>query len=237
MLSKTHILSTRPLHETIVAEAAALDIVIDTLSFIQTSPIISDEVAQQVTLHAQHDATVVFTSMNAVEAVINLLNDERPFWEIYCIGDTTGNLVSDYFGSSAIAGTANNALALAAIMLLDGIKEAVFFCGDLRRDELPETLKTNNVTLHEVVVYRTIATPQAVEKNYDGILFFSPSAVESFFTANNIAGNTILFAIGDTTGDTIKKFSNNRVITGVIPGKEALAKQAIEHFAAEREWR
>lgn len=237
MQSRTHILSTRPLDEAIVAEAAALDIMIDTLSFIQTSPIITDEVARQIKLHAQQSATVVFTSMNAVEAVINVLNDERPFWEVYCIGDTTGNLVSEYFGSGAIAGTANNALALAAVMLLDGIKEAVFFCGDQRRDELPETLKTNNVTLHEVVVYQTIATPQVVEKNYDGILFFSPSAVESFFTANNIADNTILFAIGNTTGDTIKKFSNNRVITGVIPGKEALAKQAIEHFAAEREWR
>lgn len=237
MQAKTHILSTRPLDEAIVADAAAVDIVIDTLSFIETTPILTEEVAQQVQLHAQHDATVVFTSMNAVEAVINLLNDERPFWDIYCIGDTTGNLVSEYFGSSAVAGTANNALALAAVMLLDGIKEAVFFCGDQRRDELPETLRTNNVTLHEVVAYQTINTPQVIEKNYDGILFFSPSAVESFFTANNIAGNTILFAIGNTTGDTIKKFSNNRVITAVIPGKEALAKQAIEHFAGEREWR
>lgn len=237
MQSKTHILSTRPLDEAIIAEAASLDIAIDTLSFIQTTPIITDEVAQQIQLHAQLDATVIFTSMNAVEAVINLLNDERPFWEVYCIGDTTGNLVSEYFGSSAIAGTANNALALAAVMLLDGIKEAVFFCGDQRRDELPQTLQTNNVTLHEVVVYQTITTPQVIEKNYDGILFFSPSAAESFFSANNISDNTILFAIGDTTGDTIKKFSNNRVITSVIPGKEALAKQAIEHFAAEREWR
>jgi uroporphyrinogen-III synthase len=225
------------LDEVTVAEAAALDIVIDTLSFIQTTPILSEQVAQQVQLYAQQDTTVVFTSMNAVETVINFLNDERPFWEVYCIGDTTGNLVSEYFGSSAIAGTANNALALAAVMLLDGIKEAVFFCGDQRRDELPETLKTNNVTLHEVVVYQTISNPQAVEKNYDGILFFSPSAVESFFTANSISDNTILFAIGNTTGDTIKKFSNNRVITSVMPGKEALAKQAIEHFAAEREWR
>jgi uroporphyrinogen-III synthase len=231
MQGKTHILSTRPLDEAILTEAAAVDIVIDTLSFIQTTPILTQEVAQQVQSFAQQDTTVVFTSMNAVEAVINLLNDERPFWEIYCIGDTTGNLVSEYFGSSAIAGTANNALALAAIMLLDGIKEAVFFCGDQRREELPETLKTNNVTLHEVVVYRTINTPQAVEKNYDGILFFSPSAVENFFAANTVEDNTILFAIGNTTGDTIKKFSNNRVITGVIPGKEALAKQALEHFA------
>lgn len=237
MQNKTHILSTRPLDEAIVTEAAAKDIVIDTLSFIQTTPIITEHIAQQIKLYAQQDATVVFTSMNAVEAVVNLLNDERPFWEIYCIGDTTGNLISEYFGANAIAGTANNALALAAVMLLDEIKDAVFFCGDQRRDELPETLKTNNVVLTEVVVYKTITTAQVIEKNYDGILFFSPSAVESFFSANNIESNTILFAIGDTTGDTIKKFSNNRVITGVIPGKEALAKQAIEHFAAGREWR
>lgn len=237
MQPKTHILSTRPLKESTIQHAAAIDIVLDTHSFIQTTPINTQEVAQQVQAFARQDTTVVFTSMNAVDAVIALLNDERPFWEIYCIGDTTGNLVSEYFGSSAIAGTANNALALAAVMLLDGIKEAVFFCGDQRRAELPDTLKTGNVALHEVVVYHTIYTPQAIEKKYDGILFFSPSAVESFFAVNTIDDNTILFAIGNTTGDTIKNFSNNRVITGVIPGKEALAKQAIEHFAAEREWR
>lgn len=237
MHDKTHILTTRPLDQSLVAEAAAQDIVIDTISFIDTARIITDEVVQQVNLHAKQDATVVFTSMNAVEAVIDLLNNERPFWEIYCIGETTGKLVSDYFGASAIAGTANNALALAAVMMLDGIKEAVFFCGDQRRDELPETLRANQVILHEVVVYRTITLPQTIEKNYDGILFFSPSAAESFFSADTVPPGTILFAIGTTTGDTIRQFCNNQVITGNIPGKEALARQAIAHFATQREWR
>lgn len=237
MHNKTHILTTRPLDPSLVAEAAAQDVVIDTVSFIETSPIITDEVVLQVNLHAKQDTTVVFTSMNAVEAVIDLLHGERPFWEIYCIGETTGKLVSDYFGPSAIAGTANNALALAAVMMLDGIKEAVFFCGDQRRDELPETLRSNHVTLHEVVVYRTITLSQTIEKHYDGILFFSPSAAESFFAANKVPAGTTLFAIGTTTGDTIGQFCNNQIITGNIPGKEALARQAIAHFATQREWR
>ncbi|MGB8190315.1 MAG: uroporphyrinogen-III synthase [Chitinophagaceae bacterium] len=234
MQNTTYILSTRPLDQTIIEEAAANNIVIDMLSFIHTTPVDADEVIQQVRAVALQETTVVFTSMNAVDAVTALLDNERPWWSIYCIGDTTGKLVSGYFGENTIAGTANSAVALAAVIMLDGVKELVFFCGDQRRPELPATLKSNDVAVEEVIVYRTITTPHVVTKKYDGILFFSPSAAESFFSANTADENTILFAIGDTTADTIKKFTNNPVITSVIPGKEVLAQQAIEYFKSVR---
>ena len=51
-------------------------------------------------------ATVVFTSMNAVEAVAAHLNDYIPDWKIYCIGNTTKKLVEKYFGEDLIAETA-----------------------------------------------------------------------------------------------------------------------------------
>lgn len=220
--------------EELIRQANAHDIEVDVLSFILTSPVNTDEVVRSVQAVADQWTTVVFTSMNAVEAVTNILNGERPDWKIYCIGETTGNIVNEYFGGHAIAGTAGNALALAAVIMLDGITEVTFFCGDQRRPELPDTLSQNNIKVEEVVVYRTEATAHVVSREYDGILFFSPSAVESFFSVNSIPNNTVLFAIGNTTGDAIKNFTNNPVITSVVPGKEALVQQAIEYFKSVR---
>ena len=45
------------------------------------------------------------------------------------------------------------------------------------------------LSVDEVIVYKTIETPKVLTKQYDGILFFSPSAVKSFFSKNSIVNN------------------------------------------------
>ncbi|HYF32886.1 MAG TPA: uroporphyrinogen-III synthase [Chitinophagaceae bacterium] len=226
----THILSTRPLADKVLHEAAAEGIVIDVISFIRTEGCAEKEASEVNSLY-QQDTTVIFTSMNAVEAVAALKDSHQPRWKIYCIGEATARLVKQHFGAGAIAGTADSGQELAeVIMQQPGITEAVFFCGNNRRPELPGALRNNNIGIRELVVYNTFATPQRIEKKYAGILFFSPSAVESFFSVNTIDKYTVLFAIGKTTRDTIKKFTNNGIITSVIPGKEELARQAVAYF-------
>jgi uroporphyrinogen-III synthase len=79
-------------------------------------------------------------------------------------------------------------------------------------------------------VYHTISTPHKIDKAYDGILFFSPSAVQSFFYANAVLPATILFAIGQTTADAIKTFTENTVIVSEKPGKDDLVKKMFEFF-------
>jgi uroporphyrinogen-III synthase len=69
-----------------------------------------------------------------------------------------------------------------------------------------------------------------IEKTYHGILFFSPSAVQSFFSNNKISDQTILFAIGNTTATEIKKYTNNKIITGDEPGKENLVTEMIRYY-------
>jgi uroporphyrinogen-III synthase len=110
------------------------------------------------------------------------------------------------------------------------IDKAIFFCGDQRRDDLPEILRTNHVEVSEIVVYHTIAKPHKIEKSYNGILFFSPSAVGSFFTNNKISDKTILFAIGNTTANEIKKYGNNKVIVTDEPSKENLVMEMIRYY-------
>lgn len=230
--NRISILSTRPLNSSSVAEAKAAGISIDTVSFIETEPATSREVLDRVKQTLQRSATVIFTSMNAVEAVAAEQKTAKPAWTIYCLGNTTRQLVGKYFGEGAIVGTANSASELAKLIAgRNHIEEAVFFCGDQRRDDLPEILRSHHINVDEIVVYHTNAVPHKIEKIYDGILFFSPSAVESFFR-NNITGDqTILFAIGNTTATEIKKHTNNRIIISSSPGKEAMVKDMIHYFS------
>ena len=226
------ILCTRPLPSSLLEEAAANGIVIDELSFIKTESILSVEVQQEIELASTEIATVVFTSMNAVDAVTIFLDGHQPAWSIYSIGTATGRLVKEYFGAAKMAGTASDAASLAALIAADRFTdEVIFFCGDQRRDELPDILRQNNIEVNEIVVYQTIATPHKIEKNYFGILFFSPSAVQSLFSQNKVGDRTILFAIGNTTANEIKKYSNNKIIISDEPGKENLVAKMIEYFS------
>ena len=225
------ILCTRPLPETLIEEALQSGIEIEVLPFIETESILSVEVQQEIELASVETATVVFTSMNAVDAVTIFLDGHQPDWSIYSIGTATARLIKEYFGEERIAGTANDAAALAELIAEDRFTdEVIFFCGDQRRDELPDILRQHDIEVNEIVVYQTIEVQHKVKKEYHGILFFSPSAVRSFFKPNKINEKTILFAIGNTTANEIKKFSKNKIIISDEPGKENLVQKMIEYF-------
>ena len=226
------ILCTRPLPESLIELAGAACIEITISPFIETESILSVEVQQEIELLSFQTAIVVFTSMNAVDAVTGLLDGHHPNWTIYSIGNATGRLVNEYFGEEKMAGTAGDAASLAMLIAEDRFaNEVVFFCGDQRRDELPATLRQQGIDVNEIVVYQTINLPHLIEQHYHGILFFSPSAVQSFFQKNKLNDTTILFAIGNTTANEIKKFTNNKIIISDSPGKENLMDKMMEYFS------
>ena len=231
MANSIQILSTRPLSPALADMAGEAGIVIDEISFILTEPIQSVEVQQEIEQAFLQSTAVVFTSMNAVDAVATYLEDARPDWKIYCIGNSTFQLAGEYFGKEKIAGTANSAKELAELIAENYENdELIFFCGDQRREELPDILKENGIEVNEIIVYHTLAVPQSIEKKYHGILFFSPSAVNSFFAKNKLNKDTVLFAIGNTTGNEIKKYTTNKIMIADEPGKENLLRMAIDYF-------
>lgn len=232
MQNKVPILCTRPLPSMLLEEAANAGIAIDELSFIETESILSVEVQQEIELAATEIAVVVFTSMNAVEAVTTFLDGHQPQWSVYSIGTATGRLVKAYFGEERMAGTASDAASLAALIAEDRFTDdVIFFCGDQRRDELPAILRSNDIDVQEIIVYQTIETAHKIDKEYFGILFFSPSAVRSFFSKNKVADKTILFAIGNTTAAELRKYSTNKIIISDEPGKENLVAKMMEYFS------
>lgn len=230
--NKINILCTRPLEDSLIKEADAAGIAIEILPFIKTRKTENKIIQEEINKLAEHPATVIFTSMNAVESVIPELKGLVPKWNIYCTGTATADLVVQYFGEASIKGKASDAEELADLIAQKkNIDQVIFFCGNIRRDELPDKLHQNNIKVHELVVYETMLIEHKIDKSYQGILFFSPSAVTSFFNCNKLNDEPVLFAIGKTTANEIKKHTGNKIVISDIPGKENLLKKMIEHFS------
>lgn len=147
---------------------------------------------------------VLITSQNAVEALLtNFDKLELNFNNIYCVGRRTKRLIENKIGKVAHSENSAEKLAKYLVEKLNK-KEITFFCGDKRRDELPTTLEKNDIILNEIICYQTLLTPKKVEEKYKGLLFFSPSGVQSYLKDNSKT-DKVAFCIGETTAFEAKK--------------------------------
>lgn len=227
-VSTAYVLSTRPLSATLIADAAAKGVIIDVLPFIGTELLRDDALTRQLRELSHRSLTAVFTSANAVGALEHLQGFAD--WKIFCLSGATRVAVTHRFGEDAVAGTAASAKELAEVIIRKGPAGVItFFCGDRRRDELPQMLKAAGLSVHELIVYRTILTPARIEKHYDAIAFFSPTAVESFFSVNTVGPDIPLFAIGTTTAAALNQKCSNPVLISSSPDEKLLIDQIIKN--------
>lgn len=241
MHEKISILSTAAIGKDVEEDAADMGIVLDVVPFIDTVYIEDVEVSASVKGLAAEKAVVVFTSKHAVMSVAKMVGKETVKWSIYCLGNKTKSVVNQCFVSSEnlvnaeiIIGLGDDAEELANVIIKQNVKKVVFFCGDKRLDILPEMLAKARVDIEEIIVYRTLETPQKVEEKYDGILFYSPSGVMSFFNVNKVSGSTVLFAIGKTTAQAIGQYVDNKIVISSAPVKKQLFMNAIDYFNSSK---
>ena len=230
MKINTYILSTAELEQSLVNKALAHGVELDAVSFIQVDPIRDSNLADELIDISKLSLTAVFTSVNGVNAISGMLKNNKPKWNVYCIGNATKKAVLQYFNEAQVKGTANDGAGLAEVIKAHGIKEVVFFCGDKRLDALPDFLYKHDIMVHEIVVYKTRETPEMIRKHYQGIMFFSPNGVNSFFRVNDISPNLVLFAIGNTTAGALKAKTTNKIVVSETPSKEFMIDKVIEYF-------
>jgi uroporphyrinogen-III synthase len=204
---------------------------VDVVPFINIEPIVSEKLKEELEELSNKELHVVFTSNNGVKSVAALIAQKPEHWKMFCIEGVTSKSIEEHFGADSLEGTALSSEVLAKEILNNSnVKEVVFFCGDLRRDDLPELLRGRGIKVKEVIVYNTIATPVKVEKEYDAIVFFSPSAVYSYVAMNRIHEKTECFAIGNTTANTIKNIVSNKVMIAQPPQKERVLEMVLEYY-------
>jgi uroporphyrinogen-III synthase len=175
---------------------------------------------------------LIFSSQNAVLSLM-----EQPDWEklktktVFCVGIKTKELLEQ--NEFKVDVYMDYASELAEIIALIYSEETfTFFSGNLRKETLPEALKNAKITFNEIEAYQTKLTPFKIsaEEKFDGILFFSPSGVESYLTHNKIKSETC-FCIGETTASALQKITKN-IIIAENPSVEDVIESCIEKYQA-----
>lgn len=173
---------------------------------------------------------VIITSQNAVESIVSSVpKEELQFKNIYCVGRRTKRLIENKIGK--VKHSENYAKDLAAY-LVDYIEgtEVTHFCSDIRLDELSSTLEKNHIKVNEVEAYRTILDSEKIDPSIEGIMFYSPSTVESYMINNTAKGKTA-YCIGETTAKEAGKYFDD-VRIAKIPTVESVIDLVNEHYAS-----
>ena len=172
---------------------------------------------------------LIFTSQNAVLSILQHPKcEELKSKEVFSIGMKTKDLLTEN-GFNVVAYTGYAADLAEIISLIYSQESFTFFSGNLRRDVLPNTLKENSITFNEIEVYETELTSKKIKEKLDGILFFSPSAVESYLKLNTIKEETC-FCIGETTAEALENKKVKTIIIADKPSVENVINETIEYY-------
>jgi len=174
-----------------------------------------------------NSAPFIFTSQNAVIGFEKnaVLNEERKV--CFCLNGATQSALKNS-GWKTIA-TANTSEALADKIVQSNITEAIFCCGNIRMNVIPDKLHKAAIELREFVVYDTVFNATSVKQHFDLIVFFSPSGVESFFVSNSLSNEVIAFCIGESTAQALSQFWKGRVVKSDTPSAKSLLHQIVAY--------
>ena len=174
----------------------------------------------------------IFSSKNAIKSLKKFQNElfSENIQNCFCVGASLETILNE--NGQKVIKMEENAHNLSNFITKNyQNEEFYFFCGNKRRDEIPMALKKAKIALFEVESYKTKLNSIKIDQKFDGILFFSPSAVESFTTLNNLE-NATAFCIGETTASEAKKHTHNIVVANSQTTKSVITN-SINYFTKE----
>ncbi len=225
------ILSTKILKPYIAQQLVDNDFNIIEHNFIEIEP---QKLQDFQSILKQQTDHYIFTSKNAVKCFANKVEEHKiqinKQTKMYSIsGETQQVLIGAGFKATLVA---ENAEALANdIVAKANIKNALFFCGNKRRPDLLNILFEADIDVKEVVLYHTNMSHINILEPYQVILFFSPSAVQSFFAENDLHKTTACFCVGYTTTKLLKFYKpNQKIITCNYPSQQNMVDDVLLYF-------
>lgn len=165
----------------------------------------------------------IFTSQNGVNAVFSKSIQIK---NSFCVGQRTEKLLIEKQQNVVFCGA--NAEELGEFIIKkNSTKTYHYFCAQERLDILPNILTEYQINWHEIPVYKTTHTPKKYEQEFNGVLFFSPSGVESYFSVNPTPIHS--FCIGNTTAKALHKHTQNYTVA-TKPSVENVLVKVIKYF-------
>lgn len=158
---------------------------------------------------------LIFTSQNAVKSVLqHPLATALKNSLVLCVGERTAQLLekSGFTVCCSFDYATDLTKYLSAnLKEFEKMHRIAFFAGTQRLETLPQFFAKHLPNVEEITAYQTELTPITIHKKVDGILFFSPSGVESYHSCNP-AGEEKVFCIGDTTAEAAQRYWKDVVI-------------------------
>ncbi|WP_298144603.1 uroporphyrinogen-III synthase [Flavobacterium sp.] len=170
---------------------------------------------------------VIFTSQHAVQALISQnLVDKLNGKVFFCVGEKTAEKLN-HLGFN-VANVSHSATALVESLKLLSFQSFTFFCGKQRLDTIPEFLATQTENSNFYELYETTEFPLKVNRSFDALLFFSPSAVKSFLQYNPIS-TEVCVCIGETTATALEN-RTDKIVLAKAPTIENTIYALLKYF-------
>jgi len=229
MKTPIQLVSTKKLSPELLQTLALADLQVVQEDFIRKTI----QIPENLDVNSIH-SIIVLTSKMGVRAWMEIVNKfglDITRYTIYCLASSTKTLATQ--NGLPVADVANDAASLADVILKNRTIDRVsFVCGNLRRNELPDKLRFYGVNVHEIKGYKTEFTPTEMLPGYHGVLFFSPSALDSFQVLNK---NTkcVAFCLGRTTAHHAQMVGFSKIQISDRSTPESLVEKVIHFYKTQ----
>jgi len=207
------------------------DVKVDFRPFIKVETVSLRDFRKQKVNMNDHTA-VIFTSRNAVSHYFDMakaMKVEIPTdMKYFCISEQTANYLQKYITVRKRKVFVGKRTAADLFGLIKKHKKEtfVFPCSNIRKDDIPNFLKENNINFTEAILYNTVACDLSdlSDVNYDIIAFYSPSGIKSLFEnfPEFKQNDTRIAAFGPTTAKAVRNANLNLDIEAPLPNAPSM---------------
>lgn len=210
---------------------------------IELRPIAHEQAELEQLVPAIAESVVLLTSAHATRLWLALrrevFRDGEPEGYLL-VGSSSAALLDEGDPGVPVLAVADSAAALGEVTPAS-IGRIVYPCSRARRDEAIESLRSRGIEVTELPLYEPVVPADALERRDAAlsrashpltIVFFSPSAVSSWFSLrSDTPADSIFLAIGPTTAAALRAHGVERVVIAGGGDGDALAG-AIERAIA-----
>ena len=169
----------------------------------------------------------VFSSQNAVRSFLANPTASAHQNPILCVGEKTKSLLEE--NGQKVVKTAQNMLELVEFIQRTMRNEHfLHICGSRKLPDFAAGMQQARISYAEVTAYQTHLVSRVQRPEPQGLLFYSPSGVESYLQSNSI-GASWCFCIGETTATAVRPLTEHLTVSPK-PDADLLVAAAATHF-------
>jgi uroporphyrinogen-III synthase len=199
---------------------------------------------------------IVFTSANAVQAVEGRRQElaqgklaDLKLPRVTAVGPATADAAENAGYSVNFVAAEHSGAGIIKELGEDLKRRSIFLPrSDKANPDLPEALRRRGAVVTEVVAYRTlppgetdrVRVKESLKDGADGILFFSPSAVQNFLELLGrerlaaLQGRAVMVAIGPTTAGALSAAGVQRIAWAADTTPKAVIEALEGHLSRTR---